>query len=240
MASNITGPVLAAAQGILSESSVQMHRLGELAISNDGRAFKYCKAGATALVMGKLQQSSAEDTTNFQNLTVTAPTLGDTTIVTTSTVTLTKDQLAGGLITIASATTGQGQVLRIKGHAAASAAVVTFNLEDSVILTCTGTVTVDCIPNPMNALVVNPTTATSAPAGIAVYNVTAAYFGWVQVSGPACVLSDGGDAVGTSVVASNGTAGAVEDVASTTQAIVGTRLTGVATTEYGFVNIALL
>jgi len=237
--SQLTGAVTIAAQGIYSESETQLHRLGEIAFSNDGRAFAYCKAGGTALVPGKLQQAPAEDTSNFQDLTVTAPVAGATSIVTTSTVTLTVNQLAGAFLVITSATTNAGQVLRVKGNTAATAAVTTIYLDDPVVYTPTGTVKIDVHPNPFNGVIVNPATASSAPKGVALYKVTAAYFGWLQVSGPAVILSDGGSTVGTNVSASNGTAGAVE-AEVTAQAHVGVALTGVATTEYGLFDIHLL
>lgn len=236
MSTQLTGAVVVNAQKLHSESSTALHNLGELIFSNDGRAYRYCKAGATALVAGKLQQSSAEDTTNFQNLTCAVSSAGATSITTTSTVTLTVDQLAGGLLTVTAATTGAGFLYKVKGHAAATAAVVTFNLEDSVVVATTGTVTVDLAPNPYSAVVVNPTTASSAPIGVAVYNITAAYYGWLQVGGVASILNDGGSTVGTNVSASNGTAGAVE-AAVTAQGAIGIALTGVATTEYGLVKL---
>ena len=237
--SQLTGAVVVAAQGIYSESSTALHNIGELIHSNDGRAFRYCKVGATALVPGKLYQSPAEDTTNFQALTVTAPSAGATSIVTTTTVTLTVNQLAGGFLAITSATTNAGQIMRIKGNTAATAAVTTISLDDPVPYAPTGTVVIDMHPNPLNGVVVNPTTASSAPKGVALYKVTAAYFGWLQVSGPAVILSDGGSTVGTNVSASNATAGAVE-AEVTAQAHVGIALTGVATTEYGLFDINLL
>ena len=236
MKSQLTGPVTVAAQSIFSESSSQLHNLGEVAFSNDGRAYKYCKAGATALVAGKLQQASAEDTTNLQNLTCAVSSAGATSVTTTSTVTVTANQVANGLLVVTAATTGAGFAYGIKGHAAATAAVVTFNLDDPIVVATTGTVTVDVIPSVYSAVVVNPTTATSAPVGVAVYNITATYYGWLQVSGVASILNDGGSTVGTNVSASNGTAGAVE-AAVTAQAAIGIAVTGVATTEYGFVKL---
>jgi len=236
MSTQLTGAVVVNAQKLHSESSTALHNLGELVFSNDGRAYRYCKAGATALVAGKLQQSSAEDTTNFQNLTCAVSSAGATSITTTSTVTLTVDQLAGALLTVTAATTGAGFLYKVKGHAAATAAVVTFNLEDPVVVATTGTVTVDLAPNAYSGVIVNPTTASSAAIGVAVYNITATYYGWLQVGGVASILNDGGSTVGTNVSASNGTAGAVE-AAVTAQAAIGVALTGVATTEYGLVKL---
>ena len=126
--SQLTGETQIIGQQLHSSSSVPQHILGELAWTADGRGFRYCKAGDTALVPGKVYQASAEDGTNLQNLVVATSAIGATTITTTSTVTLTANQVAGGLIIIESATLGAGQSFRIKSHPAATTAVVTFTL----------------------------------------------------------------------------------------------------------------
>ncbi len=241
MATQLTGPVLAVAQGFNDESSTQYHNLGELVYSNDGRAFRYAKAGASDLASGKLNQASAEDTTNLQNLSIAAASAGASAVVTTSTVTLSANQAGGGLLVITGGPS-RGQIYKIKDHAAASAAVVTLNLEDSLKAALTTSSTIDVIPNPFNGVVVNPTTATSAAIGVTVGTITAAYYGWLQVRGPAPVLADGAITVGYDVAASNGTAGAVEPMVTGvpgTQSRVGVALTGIATTEYGLINLQL-
>lgn len=232
MTTSLTGIVNVVAQGIHSESSAQLHNLGETVFSNDGRAYRYCKAGATALVKGKLQQSSAEDTAT-QNLTAVAAAIGATEVSASTTVTITANEYSGGYVVV-TVTPDQGSQYLIKGHAAYTAAAPTLTLSDPLLVAWTTGTRIDLVRNPYASIVVNPTTLTSAPVGVAVYNITAAYFGWLQVGGIATILSDGGDAVGSDVVASNATAGAVEDAASSgAQPIVGTAITGVATTEYG-------
>lgn len=240
-ASQLTGPTTIAAQGIYSESSTALHTVGEYMLTNDGRGFRYTYVGGTALVPGKMYQAPAEDTSNFQNLTVTAPTAGDTSITTTSTVTLSANQLAGGLLVIESATTNAGQTLRIQGHAAASAAVVTINLDDPVVYTPTGTVQIDMHPNPYNGVIVAPTTESSSPAGVPLYKVTANYYGWLQTHGPVACLAQGTVSVGDSLVlAGTSAAGAVvTQGASTTTAVVGYALTGIASTDYGLVFLTI-
>lgn len=239
--SQLTGAVQVAAQGIYSESSSALHGIGELVHSNDGRAFRYAKVGATALVPGKLYQSSAEDTTNMQELTVTAPSAGDTSITTTSMVTLSANALAGGFLTIVSATTNAGQVMKIKSHAAASAAVVTLNLEDPVPYAPTGTVVIDCIPNPYSGVVVAPTTETSSAVGAALYKVTAAYHGWLQTHGPCPLLAVSAITVGDRVIVAGATAagGVSVEGANTISGAIGSALTGIADTAYGFVFLTI-
>jgi len=225
-------------QEIFTSSSTQGTDLGAFATSGDGRGFRYVLAGATALVSGKLQQASAEDTTNFQNLTCAVSAVGATSITTTTTVTVTINQLAGGFLTVTSATTGAGFTYKIKGNTAATAAVTTIYLEDPIVVATTGTVKIDMILSPYTNVIVNPATASSVPVGAAVYNITAAQYGWVQTHGQCSLLADGTVVVGTSLAASNGTAGAVEALAGV-QAPVGIAITGIATTEYGMVFLTI-
>lgn len=229
-----TGPQVVA-QSIFSSSAEQMHVLGELVHTSDGRAFRYAKAGGTTLVQGKLQQASAEVTAN-QDLAAIAAAVGDTTISASTTVTITANQYAGGyaLITV---TPGQGYMYRIKSHAAYTAAAPTLTLEDPIVLTALTTGSrIDLVAHPLASVIVNPASASSAPVGVCVYPITNAQFGWLQVAGVANILNDGGSTVGTNVSASNATAGAVE-AAVTAQAAIGVAVTGVATTEYGAVKL---
>jgi hypothetical protein len=240
-ASQITGAITVAAQGIYSESSTALHNIGEIVHSNDGRAFRYAKVGTTALVPGKLYQSPAEDTTNMQELTVTAPSAGDTSITTTSTVTLAVNAMAGGFLTIVSATTNAGQIMKIKGNTVASSAVTTIYLDDPVPYTPTGTVVIDMHPNPYNAVIVAPTTETSSAVGAALYKVTAAYYGWLQTHGPASLLAVGTITVGDDVVVAGATAagGVSAASAATFSGTVGYALTGIADTAYGLVYLTI-
>ncbi len=235
--SQLTGPVTVAAQGIFEESSTALHNIGEYIFSNDGRGFRYCKVGGTALVAAKLYQSRAEDTTNFQNLVVAVNSIGDTTVTTTTTVTLTANQLAGGFLVVESATTGAGFTYKIKSHPAATTAVVTFTLEDPIVVATTGTVNIDVHPNPYDGVIVMPTTSTSAPAGFAVYNATAAYHSWLCTHGPTAALAQGTVVVGDGVIpAETTTTGAIVSQGNDTHdAEVGYALTGIASTDYGLI-----
>lgn len=236
MTTQLSGAVLVAAQGLLTESSTALHNLGELIFSNDGRAYRYCKAGGTTLVRGKLQQSSAEDTAT-QNLTAVAASAGATEVAASTTVTITANEYAGGYVAV-TVTPDPGSLYKIKGHAAYTAAAPTIQLEDGIIAAWTTSTRIDLIRNPYASVIVNPTTLTSTPIGVAVYNITNAYFGWLQVGGVANILADGANAVGSNLVASNGVAGAVEDAAAPgAQPLVGTAVTGAADTEYGAVKL---
>lgn len=230
-----TFPQLVSADLSANDSSPQFP-VGAKSVSNDGREFRYCLVGAVATVPGKLYQASAEVTAN-QDVAIAAAAIGATAIVTTAVLTVTANQYAGGWVVI-SDDTGEGYQYKIKSHAAATAAVVTFNLEDPVKVALTTSTTIDLLASPFAGVVVNPTTATSAPVAAAVSVITAAYYGWLQTKGPAVLLADGAVTVGTNLAGSNAVAGAVE-AHTGVQALVGIALTGVADTEYGSVQLNL-
>jgi len=229
-----TGPQVVA-QGLYDDSSAQLHNLGELVHSNDGRMFRYCKVGGTALVAGKLYQASAEDTSNQQNLVAAVNSIGDILVVTTDTVSLAVNLLAEGFLSVESATTGAGFTYKIKGNTEASSAVVTFTLEDPIVVATTGTVNIDVSKNPYDVVIIGPQTEDSSPVGFAVANVTDGQFGWLCTHGPTTMLAQGTITVGDDIVVAGSTAdGTIAPAsASTLSATVGYAITGIASADYG-------
>jgi len=232
----LSSDLLITAPDLTYDSTVKALELGTKAVTPDGRGFRFCLAGGTGLVPGKLQQAPAE-ITNHQNLTPSAAAIGVSEVtVTLGATAATLDQYAGGYLVVTT-TPGQGYQYKIKGHPAAdSAATLLLTLEDSIRVALTASSVVDLVLNPYSGVILNPTTLTSCPVGVAVTGVTLAQYGWIQTGGVATLLADGANAVGANVVASNGIDGAVEDAASPgLQPLVGTCVTGAADTEYGAV-----
>jgi hypothetical protein len=234
----LSGDVAVAASSVTSSSATKEFALGARAKMPDGRTFRYCLAGGTALVPGKLQQAPAQ-ITNHQNLTPAAAAIGATSVtVTLGATAATANQYAEGWVVV-TVTPGQGYQYKIASHPAADAsATLVLTLEDPIAVALTASSRVDLVLNPYSGVIVNPSTATSAPVGVAVYPVTAAQYGWIQTGGSSVILADGALAVGTNVAASNAVAGAVE-AATGVQAAIGEALTGVADTEYGAVRLLL-
>lgn len=240
MSNFLSGPVQVGAQKVRSSSADQMHKLGELVFANDGRAYRYAKAGGTALVVGDLQQSQAQDT-DTQDLTAVAASAGDLSIAASTTVTVTANEYAEGFAVI-TVTPGLGQTLKIKGHIAYTSAAPTFNLDEPLTTALTTSSRIDALANPYNAVVVAPTTFSAPAVGVAVHAIAANEFGWIQVKGIASCLADGALVIGEPVIRSNGTAGAVEPVTTTftVQGNVGWAQTAVSTTENGAVLLNLV
>lgn len=224
------------------DSATKQAELGSEYTDGASRRFRYCLAGATALVPGKLQQSPAE-ITNHQDLTPAAAAIGDTSVTATLGATAAAANLYAEGFLIVTVTPGQGYIYKIAGHAAvASAGSATLNLADPIEVALTTSSRVDLVLNPWSGVVVCPTTQTSSPAGAAVTAVTAAQYGFIQTRGPAAILANGALTVGDPVVASDAVAGAVEvsaDGAPEQLPVVGHAITGVADTEYGAINMLL-
>ncbi len=219
MATQLGPSVQVTAQDLYTYSTLQQHVLGEKAFSNDGRTFRYVKAGAVALVSGNVLQSPAI-VANHVNLTPTAAVaVGDTTItVTLGATAATANQYSGGYVVIEKGTTGAGQSLLIKSHpAAASSATLTLTLSDPFLVATSGTVTASLVQNNYSGVIQAPvTTLTGTPVGVAVGAIPAASFGWICSRGITGVTADGIITVGTvGVAVPSAAAGAAKVMAAT-------------------------
>ena len=118
---------------------------------------------------------------------------------------------------------------------------MTLQLYEPIEVALSAASQIDLVPSFYDGVVQYLASTSSAPAGFAVFAIPASEYGWLQTGGQGLVLADGGGAiaVGQGIVASNATAGAVEDVASTTQPVLGTAITGIAQAEYGMAFLVL-
>lgn len=237
--SSLAGPQITPGQDILIDSTTATQTLGTYIETADGRGFRYAAIGAVASVAGKLYQSPVQDTTN-QNpsggLAVAAAAIGATAVTLTGSLTLALNLMAGGFLSV-NVTPGQGYLYRIKGNTAvSSAANCVVTLDDPLVIALTTSSKVVMSIHPYNGVVVNPTTATGSPVGIAPTIVAATDFGWLQTRGVSVYLNDSSTAVGLGLTASAATAGALKTAASTTVALGYALQTGV-TTEYDLCDL---
>ena len=237
----LTGPVTVAAQGIFESKATAQHTVGEYMVTADGRGYRYSLNGGTAMVVGKIYQAAAEDTSNQEEVTITNAAVGDTTIVSTDSVTLAVDLLAGGFLLVSEGTLGIGQLYKLKGNTAAVAAVVTFNLDEPVRVATTGTCKVDVKINPYAKVVVAPTTQTSAVVGAAQHTIAASEYGWLQTHGICGILAQGTVVVGDGLVPANTTTtGTVVSRADASlEASIGYALHGAASTDFALAFLTI-
>lgn len=219
-------------------TSDQKMELGNIGVTPDGRKYRYGRQNSsTAAVAGKLYQSVAE-TTGWQAVSVTSAAKGATSVTTTGTMTATANQLAGGYLVVSTGT-GAGWTYKIIGNTAASSAVCTIYLEEPIQVAL-ASATIDLIANPYGAIEIwDYSNHDGTPVGVAVAPITAAYYGWYQIGGPAGLLIDSGNiTVGANVYASAAVDGCGD--ATATYGFIGTAITGGSSTEYAMVDLNIL
>jgi len=223
--------------------TTQIPELGVRAVTGDGREFRYASAGASALVLGTLQQAAAIQA-NYTDVTAVAVAAGATTAtLTVSTGTaVAANQFAGGFYTTYGTTAnGGGQILKISANTAVSASGTSISLilEDAPATAITTSATVTIVPPSYAALIQVPTTVTGRVAGVAVNALAAGYYGWVQTKGIANALIAGTPAAQSGLIAPvSGTAGALQVQSSTYQSIAINQKTG-SDGRYGPVLLAV-
>lgn len=220
--SNIAGATFITAQGLHEQSASKLHRLGQLGVDEWGNRYRYAKAGGTALVTGNLLQEPAEDT-NFRSMVVSAASaIGSTEIsATLGGTAVTADLFNEGELVVESGT-GIGQLFRIVSHTVqtSTTGVCTFTVDRPVkIALVASDSNISVRKNSYNGVIAYPaTTQTGAAVGIALYAMTAAYYGWIQTGGDAVALFDTGTNTSngvTGIVPSAAVAGSVKPAAET-------------------------
>lgn len=193
--------------------------LGSLAISGDGRMFRYGSAGAADLVAGNIVQSAVPIPLHLA-LTAAAQAIGDgfpTPIIVTPGATAGAANLYQDGTLMIDTTPSNGLTYRISGHPAITASTA-FNLylypDDRLQIALTTASRYGLHHNPYKTVIQTPTTATAFVCGgvptVITANTVAENYGWLQTRGPFAALINGTPAVGTGLVTSATTAGALD------------------------------
>lgn len=229
-------------QPLFRESSTQREALGAIWVTEDGRAYVYAKNGASGLYAGQLTQCAVPSANANKETVAASAAVGDNYVSVTFGGAVTADYYKDGYLWV-NDDTGEGSAYRIRTHAAGTTAVKVYLMDGEEVRDAitAGAGTVSAIKHPQDGVIICPTTLTSGPAGVPPIDVTASYYFWNQVKGPAAVLTDGTVAIGESVSPSNGTAGSVEATvyATTFDVSVGVVLGLNATTEYSLIQLAI-
>lgn len=196
-------------QGIYQTSSTAKETLGTLRILQDGRKFRYAKAGANNLSAGKVGVAAAIEGDAMNESITAAVSVGEKVISLTlgGSLSYDEDYFKGGFLQINDAA-GEGRAYPISGSTEVdSGTAITVTLEEGIKEALTTSSEYTLVHSPWMA-VTESTTEESLAVGVAPVDVTANYYYWAQTGGPAICLISGSPAVGTNLTLAS-TAGAV-------------------------------
>lgn len=229
------------AQALRDISSTKQQRLGTKEETLDGRVYRYALAGAVALAPGKVTVAAAH-AANHVNIVVAAAVAAGAQKVTATlgATAAAADLYADGQLCVNDAT-GEGVSYLISGHAAAaSAGVISVNLDEPVKVALTTSSEVSLLKSPFASVIVSPSAVAHRPVGVPNVAITAAYYGWLQTKGDCSVLSDGVITKGAGAILSDAVDGALEiEVAATVTSRVGIAPEATVDTEYRIINLTL-
>jgi len=224
-----------------AESATALFPLGSKLIYGNN-VYRYVGIGGTAVTAGKLLQQPAV-VSDHANMSATATVAaGETAIsVETGGTDITLNQYAGGYLWV-NDVNGEGQMLRVKSNPAHD-----HSADPSIVITCydalatalTTNSQLTLLADPSNDLIVAPAAETGAIMGATVIDLTADYYGWAVMSGPAALLTVGTLVVGNAAVRSGGTAGGVAPATDNVLMEIGDVMAVSANTEYSLINMNL-
>jgi len=170
------------------------YNIGEYRVGSNGKGFRYSLAGASALVKGNILQEAVEDTT-YENMVIgTAGAVGDSFLqVTNGTATITSAQFEGGSIGVYTAGTvavgDEYTIMGVTGTLTTGGALKVW-LDRPLRYAYTTSATVNMKRSPWSGVIQAPiTTQTGMAVGVAIYEIAASSYGWVQTHGICTVLS---------------------------------------------------
>lgn len=197
--------------------------LGQIGTTDDMRAFKYSRAGATTLAPGLLTNAPTIVANHITRTLTTAFTFGTQTIlVPIGATAVATNQYAGGYLVVTDGT-GKGQTLGISGNtASAGSTTITVTLGEGLYQATDTTSVVGLYPNLNSANVLAQASAAFPVTGVPLLSVPANNYYWSQVSGYASVLIDASPVTkNANAIVSAATQGAasIQLAASVTQVI---------------------
>lgn len=225
-------------------SSTQLHRLGTVAETADGRVFRYSSNGAVNLAAGLVNVTAAKVTNHTNNAVATAAAVGDrqVNITLAGATATTTGQYDGGFLVV-NDSAGVGCAYRIAGTPVIAASGTGYiQLAEGIATALTTSSKVSLQYNSWALSIVHPgSTSALFCNGSNNVAVTASYFYWSQTQGVASVLADGVIGKGSgAILTTNAVAGAllVEGTSSVVQRV-GTAVEATVDTKYYPVYLSL-
>ena len=199
----------------------KLHPFGTLMVTQDGRKFRYAKAGEL-LVCGESLQGPDEEVE--VDLTVAAGSDGDQFVSVTGKGTEAEDFYKEGYIWINLPGSTKVRLYQVASHLVlATAAGKIINITDSrgVQGALAGDEEATLQANPLDGVITNTGGVASSFAGIAVEDIASSSYGWIQTGGVCAASASTAMAEGGVVTSFSGAAGLVDICGADTEANIG-------------------
>jgi predicted RecA/RadA family phage recombinase len=186
-------------QDVWTASATQNYALGTVRQFSDGRRFRYCQAGASGITRALMQQTAVADS-KFLDITQTghSQTAGSKsiTVLCTTGSAVAANYFTGGHLLVTTGTNAGDIYPILTSTLEVTDTLLDLVLSEALRNNIAATDKIAVIPNRWKKTVVVPTTtATAAPAGVPLIDVTASYYYWAQVRGPAPLFVDTADTI---------------------------------------------
>jgi hypothetical protein len=167
-------------------------RFGQIAISKDGRTFRYGLSGAAAIATARLTQTPVPDANLDELVVPTARSIGDRTVTLTLGATNPNDNdFVDGYLNVED-DTGEGYLYNVDGNTD-DATTLTISLEGGhgLQVAWTTSTTAGIWKNPWRDIIIHPSPPTAMLTGVTTRAQAAARYGWYQMNGLASILVEG-------------------------------------------------
>ena len=194
----IGGALTNTQQGVYAQSIGQNYLLGSWRINKDGRQFIYSQAGASPLTLGHMGQGEAPTSNWYEQVQTghgwSASAKSGIVLITTGSPPAV-NEWKDGWLTVTAGATGKGQCHQIAGNTSHDT-TPTVDLGEGIVTAIPDTADITIVKSIYKDIIVVATGGlTARPAGVPLITVTAAYFYWAQIKGPAPLMIDTGEAV---------------------------------------------
>lgn len=243
MASFLTGVPVVYGIKPHEDTTTQLHPLGTLGFTNDGRAYRYSQAAGTALSPGQIC-IAADITSAHEDIAVNTFAIGDTSMtVTLGGTAVTANEYDEGFVNVTDAN-GQGIAYSIKAHQTSSAGSedIVITLNDLIVIAAEASTTVTLVRNKYRDILVSSGSQTDLPTGVPNVTIAIDAFGWLQTGGLCSVLVGSNNTeVGTPVTFDASTSGGLEgrDAVAEPEIAVQPAGAGADVGEYGVFELTL-
>ena len=199
-------------QELYSISATKKEEIGTLRITQDGRKFRYARAGAT-LSAGKMGQAVAIAANVMNEAPTAADVIGETSILFTAggAVSYAENYFAGGHYHINAGAGPLGHSYPIKTSSAVSAGTAIYiELEQGLLVAnIVASTKVTLVHSPWMG-VIEAAVEENLACGVPLVAVTDQYYYWAQTGGAACALTTAASGIGTGLILSATVAGSLD------------------------------